>query len=69
LELHENITHELFNSIPLWTQMSLRDATTFKGAQSSRDGPPFVTMKAQLNEPKLIKVNFSHLFVVDVVDS
>jgi len=49
--------------------MSLRDVTTFKDAQSRRDGPPFVTMKAQLNKPKLIKVKFSHLFVVvDVVD-
>jgi hypothetical protein len=50
--------------------MNLCEATMFKDAQSSHDGPPFVTMKAQPNEPKFAKVNFSHLFVVvDVVDS
>jgi hypothetical protein len=70
LELHENITHELFNPIPFWTDTSLCDVATFKDTQSSRDAPPFVTTIAQPNELKLTKVNVSHLFVViDAIDS
>jgi hypothetical protein len=50
--------------------MNVGDVATFKDAQSSYDGPPSMTTRAQPNEPKLAKVNFSHLFiVVDVVDS
>jgi hypothetical protein len=50
--------------------MSLHDVATFKDAQSSCDGPPSMTTKAQPNLPKLAKVNFSHFFViVDVVNS
>jgi hypothetical protein len=44
--------------------MSLCDATTFKDAQSSCDGPSFVTIRMQPNEFKLVRVKFSHLFVV-----
>jgi hypothetical protein len=49
--------------------MSLCDAAMFKDEQSSHNGPPFMIMKVQPNKPKLAKGNFSHLFVVDVVDS